>query len=182
MTRLDRPFYARPAETVARDLLGKTLCVRCGDRVQRVRVVETEAYVGPHDLAAHTSKGRTPRTEVMFGRAGHAYVYFVYGMHDMLNVVTGQEGHGEAVLIRAAEPLDGVEGRMDGPALLARTLGVTVAAHNRADLLGDALWFEDGPAPGEVAVAKRVGVDYAGEWAAAPLRFYDPASRHVSRR
>lgn len=191
---LPRAFYARDAATVARDLLGKTLCHRAAPDapivpdaadvpVQRVRIVETEAYVGPHDAAAHTRAGVTPRTRIMFGPAGHAYVYLVYGMHHLLNVVTGREGDGEAVLIRAAEPPASLpaETRTDGPGRLTRTLGIRVATHDGLDLLGHRLWFEDGPPPDRVEAGPRIGVDFAGEWAQAPLRFWDPDSRHVSR-
>lgn len=181
---LPRPFFARDAATVARDLLGTTLCVERpgGGGTARVRVVETEAYVGPHDAACHARAGRTPRTDVMFGPAGHAYVYLVYGMHDMLNVVTGAEGEGEAVLVRAAEPVSGVPGRTDGPGRLCKALHVTVAGHDGLDLCTrDRLWFEAGRRPEAVSVGPRVGIDYAGDWAEAPLRFWDADSRHVSR-
>lgn len=177
--RLPRTFYARDAATVAADLLGKVLCVR-GERVQRARVTETEAYVGPHDLACHASRGLTPRTATMHGPPGHAYVYLVYGIHDMLNVVTGPTGHGEAVLVRAAEPVEGA--RLDGPGRLTKALGITVARDNGTDLLEGRIWFEDGAAPPRVAVTPRIGIDYAGAWAAAPLRFVDANSPHVSRR
>lgn len=183
---LPRSFYARDAETVARDLLGTILCQRRAGQVQRVRIVETEAYVGPHDLACHAAKGRTGRTEVMFGPPGHAYVYLIYGMYDMLNIVTGPEGDPQAVLIRAAEPLTGIpeDARTDGPGRLTRTLGLTVAHHNGIDLCapgeGGTLWLERGAPPGAVAVTPRIGVDYAGTWAEAPLRFVDAGSPHLS--
>jgi DNA-3-methyladenine glycosylase len=105
--RLRRAFYRRHATELAKALIGKVLVHRVGDRAFAARIVETEAYVGPHDLACHASKGRTKRTEIMFGRAGHAYVYLIYGMYPMLNIVSGEPGHPEAVLIRAAEPLSG---------------------------------------------------------------------------
>jgi DNA-3-methyladenine glycosylase len=95
--KLDRAFYQKPAEQLARDLIGKILVHRVGGREQRGRIVETEAYVGPHDLACHASKGRTKRTEVMFGDAGHAYVYFIYGMYEMLNIVASHVGDAQAV-------------------------------------------------------------------------------------
>ena len=181
MTLLPRSFYAQDAETVARALLGATLVF--GER--RARVVETEAYVGVHDLACHAAKGRTGRTEVMFGPPGHAYVYLIYGMYDLLNVVTGGEGDAEAVLIRAAEPLTdrvtGVTAKTDGPGKLTRALGIT-RAHNRHDLLSPPLTFAEGAPPETVVTTTRVGVDYAGIWKDAPLRFYDADSRFVSRR
>ena len=174
---LPRSFYAQDAETVARALLGATLVF--GEH--RARVVETEAYVGVHDLACHAAKGRTKRTEVMFGPPGHAYVYLIYGMYELLNVVTGGEGDAQAVLIRAAEPLTGVRAKTDGPGKLTRALGVT-RAYNRHDLLSPPLTLEEGTPPATVVTTTRVGVDYAGVWRDAPLRFYDAGSRWVSRR
>src|SRR3954463_6352376 len=118
MRPLPRDFYDRPADVVARELLGALLLRRTGDRLRIGRIVETEAYLGPHDLAAHSARGRTPRTEVMFGPPGHAYVYLIYGIHHCLNVVTEAEGHAAAVLIRALEPIRVVEGNTKGPGLL----------------------------------------------------------------
>ena len=177
---LEQAFYARDAETVARDLLGCHLLVNTEGTLQRTRIVETEAYVGEHDLACHAAKGRTKRTEIMFGPPGHAYVYLIYGMYDLLNVVTGSEGEAQAVLIRAVEPVSEIGGRSDGPGRLTKTLGITRAL-NGAPLFGPELWLESGPAPEAVTVTPRIGVDYAGVWKDAPLRFFDAASRHVSR-
>ena len=178
--KLDRAFYERDAETVARDLVGTILVRRYRGREYRARVVETEAYVGEHDLACHAAKGRTRRTEVMFGPGGFAYVYFIYGMHDMLNVVTGREGRPQAVLIRAAEPLDGWEANLSGPGRLTRAMHVT-RADNGVDLTGDALYFLRSPADvPQVARSKRIGVDYAGTWKDELLRFTDANSRAVS--
>lgn len=117
----------------------------------------------------------------MFGPAGHAYVYLVYGMHHMLNVVTGGVGEAQAVLLRAAEPLGGLELRMDGPGRLARAFGIG-GEHNGADLVASDLFIAPGSPPARVSRTPRVGVDYAGAWAAAPLRFLDADSAHVSRR
>src|SRR4051812_23491538 len=108
MNPLPRSFYDRVAEAVARDLLGMLLGHRVDGHLRIGRIVETEAYLGPHDLAAHSARGRTPRTEVMFGPPGHAYVYLIYGVHHCLNAVTEPEGHAAAVLIRALEPLQGI--------------------------------------------------------------------------
>ena len=173
-------FYARDAQTVARALLGQTLVCKVGS-VQRARVVETEAYVGVHDLACHASKGRTKRTETMFGPPGRLYVYLIYGMYSMLNVVTGAEGEAQAVLVRAAEPLENVAGKTDGPGKLTRALGVT-RDHNAHPLDRGPLYFEAGPPPERIITTTRVGIPYAGEWRDAPLRFYDAESPHVSKR
>src|SRR5690606_28694555 len=115
MRKLSRAFYNRDTVVVAQALLGKHL-VHVVDGVRRIgRIVEVEAYLGPHDLAAHSSRGLTPRTRVMFGPPGHAYVYLIYGMHWCMNVVTQREGTGSAVLLRAIEPVQNVEGRTQGP-------------------------------------------------------------------
>jgi DNA-3-methyladenine glycosylase len=170
--RLDRGFYARPAIVVARTLIGKVLVRRCRRRVYRARIVETEAYVGEHDLACHASRGRTKRTEVMFGPAGHAYVYFIYGMYDMLNVVTADEGDAQAVLIRAAAPMDGWEADLSGPGKLTRAMQVTRAL-NGADLVtGPSLFIlDDQQYRARIQTTKRIGVEYAGHWKDALLRF-----------
>ncbi len=180
--KLGRNFYARGAEAVARDLLGTLLVHRVGDVELRARIVETEAYVGPHDLACHAAKGRTKRTEVMFGEAGHAYVYFIYGMYDMLNVVTGAAGDAQAVLIRAAEPLGEWNADLSGPGKLAREMKITRKL-NGCDLLGKKLFFLRGDSPPmRIAETARIGVHYAREWKDKLLRFYDPDSPAVLRR
>src|SRR5581483_5179153 len=108
MHPLPRSFYDRDTTLVAKDLLGKLLVRKIGRKTLVGKIVETEAYLGPHDLAAHSARGRTKRTEVMFGPPGHAYVYLIYGMYCCMNVVTEREGHASAVLIRALEPLKGI--------------------------------------------------------------------------
>jgi DNA-3-methyladenine glycosylase len=183
--KLPRSFYQRPAIDLARDLIGKILVHRLANGTTlRARIVETEAYVGEHDLACHASKGRTGRTEIMFGPAGHAYVYFIYGMHDMLNIVASTVGDAQAVLIRAAEPLDGWEANLAGPGRLTRAMHITRRADNGLDLTGDKLFLLDADAAApqpRIAVTKRVGVDYAGDWMHALLRFLDADSPAVSR-
>lgn len=181
MKALPRTFYTQDAATVAKALLGATLVYRPDSVVQRARIVETEAYVGTHDLASHASKGRTKRTEVMFGPPGHAYVYLIYGMYDMLNIVTGRDGDAQAVLIRAVEPLENIAGKTDGPGKLTRALGITRAL-DQHDLLKEPLWLRPGTPPQEVVATTRIGIDYAGVWKDAPLRFYDGGSGFVSRR
>ena len=185
--RLRRAFYRKPATELAKSLIGKVLVHRVGDREFAARIVETEAYVGPHDLACHAAKGRTKRTEIMFGRAGHAYVYLIYGMYPMLNIVSGEPGHPEAVLIRAAEPLSGWEddwsSNLSGPGKLCREMQITLADNTLDLTLSDKLYLLDDaqrPAP-RIATSKRIGVDYAGEWKDALLRFYDADSKSVSR-
>jgi DNA-3-methyladenine glycosylase len=180
--KLQRAFYARGTLTVARELIGKHL-VHDDGRTKRIgRIVETEAYQGPADLAAHSSKGRTARTEVMFGPPGHAYVYFIYGFWYCLNAVTAQEGTPHAVLIRALEPVSGVTDKTWGPGLLCRAMGIDRAL-NRQDLCGNVLWIERPSAP-ERAVrigrSPRIGVDYAGKWAKKEWRFFDRDSSYVS--
>ncbi|NBD73805.1 DNA-3-methyladenine glycosylase [Patescibacteria group bacterium] len=159
-------FFDQPADRVARHLLGATLCVRVAGEVQRLPCTELEAYLGPEDLACHAAKGRTKRTEAMFGPPGTLYVYLVYGMHEMLNLVTGPAGHPAAVLVRGAGPYD-------GPGKLTRALGIDRRLNGRA--LGHAagVWIEERSpiAPREVIATPRIGVGYAGAWAEAPLRF-----------
>jgi len=177
---LPHSFYERPARVVARALLGKVL-VHAG---RSGRIVETEAYVGAHDLACHAARGRTARTSILWGPPGRAYVYFVYGMHWCFNAVTGREGHPAAVLVRGLEPLEGFDGpvRLDGPARLCRALGIT-GAENGSDLTTSAVRILDAPAVRgrDVARGARIGVDYAEEWAEAPLRFWVRGSSGVSR-
>jgi DNA-3-methyladenine glycosylase len=180
--QLPRRFYDRDTELVARELLGK-LIVHASGRVERVgRIVETEAYLGPHDRAAHSARGFTPRTAVMFGPAGHAYVYLIYGMYNCLNIVTEREGHAAAVLIRAIEPVRGIDGRTAGPGLLCRAMDIDRRL-NGHDLLSDDLYIAAPAKRESFAIARRprVGVDYAGAWAKRLLRFYIRGSGCVSR-
>ncbi|MFP2926211.1 DNA-3-methyladenine glycosylase [Pyxidicoccus sp. 3LG] len=184
MNWLPVSFYERPALVVARELLGTLLVVEAGGQRRVGRIVETEAYIGEHDLACHASKGVTPRTEVMFGPAGRAYMYLIYGMHHCFNVVTDAPGVGAAVLIRAVEPVEGLPDgeRTDGPGRLCKALGLT-RAHNRADLCSPQLHLLPGEQVPESRVSRgpRIGVDYAGAWAAEPFRLWVRDSRHVSR-
>jgi DNA-3-methyladenine glycosylase len=183
MKKASQRFYEREAIVLAKDLIGCVLVHRLSaDRMLRARIVETEAYVGEHDLASHASRGRTRRTEVMFGPAGRAYVYFIYGMHEMFNIVCGVQGDAQAVLIRAAEPLDGWVADLSGPGKLARAFQIT-RAHNALDLGGDELYVLHGPAASgrRVVTTRRVGVDYAKQWKDRPLRFLDADSQAVSK-
>jgi DNA-3-methyladenine glycosylase len=178
---LGRAFYQRPAADLARDLVGKILVHQRRGRLLRARIVETEAYVGTHDLACHASKGRTRRTEIMFGPGGHAYVYLIYGMYPMFNIVASVADDAQAVLIRAAEPLDNWKADMSGPGKLTRAFGIR-CGQNGLDLTGRELFLLDNTAnQPEIAVTRRVGVDYAQEWKDALLRFFDQNSSSVSK-
>ncbi len=178
-----RSFFLKGTVTVARELLGMHLVHVAADGARhRGRIVETEAYQGPQDLAAHSARGRTPRTEAMFGPPGHAYVYLVYGMWNCLNVVTARVGRPHAVLLRALEPIGAPGARTWGPGLLCQALGIGREL-NGEDLLGNTLWLERPPARTprvRIARATRIGVDYAGDWARRPWRFYDLDSAYVS--
>ncbi len=179
MTPLPRSFFNQPAQQLAQSLIGKILVHHARNIHHRARIVETEAYLGPHDLACHTAKGRTARNEVMFGPPGHAYVYLIYGMYHMLNIVAGEPG--SAVLIRAAEPLDDWETNLSGPGRLARALGLT-RADNGTDLTGNRLFLLPSPAdPPRIVRGPRIGVDYAKHWKDELLRFADADSAAVSK-
>lgn len=180
---LPREFYDRDTVAVAQALLGKCL-VHVSQGVQRAgRIVEAEAYLGPHDLAAHSARGLTPRTRTMFGPPGHAYVYLIYGMYHCMNVVTQPEGMASAVLLRALEPVHGIEGRTQGPGLLCRAMDIDRRLNGHDLLSGDFFIADDGLAK-EFSIVKRprVGVDYAGRWARRLLRFYIKGNPFVSRR
>lgn len=180
--RLARCFYTRSTLVVARDLLGKVLVHLDVDGSRRAgRIVETEAYVGPDDLASHARSGPRGRAGLMFGKAGIAYVYLIYGMHHCFNVVTEDEGYPGAVLVRAIEPLDRSH-RGNGPALVCRTLGIDRRC-NGLDLVDSTLFLEAAPRvpDTDVRVGPRIGVDYAGAWATHPWRFWIAGSSHVSR-
>jgi len=181
--KIPRSFYDRDTIEVARDLLGKHLVHEAGGHRKVGRIVEVEAYLGEHDLAAHSSKGRTERTKVMFGPPGHAYVYLIYGMHCCMNVVTQGEGHASAVLLRALEPVEGLEGRTQGPGLLCKAMGIDRSL-NAVDLTGSTLYVANPREEPPIAIVKRprVGVDYAGHWARRLLRFYVKGNPYISRR
>ena len=178
MRKLSRAFYNRDTILVAKELLGKYLIH--GKRIGRI--VEVEAYLGPHDLAAHSARGLTERTKVMFGPPGHAYVYMIYGMYYCMNVVTEREGHASAVLLRAVEPVQDVVGRTQGPGLLCKAMGIDKCL-NAHDLLSNDFYIASPPKAGAFAVIKRprVGVDYARHWARRHLRFYIKDNPSVSR-
>lgn len=206
--KLSRGFYLRKdTARIARELLGKLLVVPAADGTRVAgMIVETEAYLGAIDRAAHSYGGRrTARNEVMYGMAGHVYVFFVYGMYNQFNVVCGPPDHPHAILIRAAEPVDGIEimrarrwpesrqvgtatgSRKDknltsGPGKLCIAMDIDRSL-NGEDLLGDRVWIEEYRKlkRNEIAVGKRVGIDYAGDDAHLPLRFWVRGSEYVSR-
>jgi len=179
--KLPRSFFEQRTLQVARQLLGKYF-VHNDNGIQRIgRIVETEAYQGPTDLAAHSARGQTDRNRVMFGPAGHAYVYLIYGMWNCVNFVTRDEGTPHAVLIRAVEPVLHLDENTHGPGLLCKAFNIDRRLTG-ADLCGGGvMWVEqrDDRAV-KVTRATRVGVDYAGDWAHKLWRFYDRDSAYVS--
>jgi len=193
VAKLPRVFYEQPTLDAASQLLGRYLVRRHRDGTTVGRVVETEAYIGPHDKACHASRGRTPRTQIMFGRAGHAYVYLIYGFHHMLNIVTEAVDFPAAILIRAVEPVQGIDlmaarrgteerrNLASGPGKLCQAFAIDRTL-NGEDLCGDVLYLEDrgDPPPGFITTP-RIGVDYAGEWTHKPWRFVIPGNGFVSR-
>jgi len=182
MQRLPRSFYDRDTIVVARELLGKYLVHRSRGVKRIGRIVEVEAYLGPHDLAAHSARGLTDRTKVMFGPPGHAYVYLIYGMYYCMNVVTEREGHASAVLLRAIEPVKNVAGRTQGPGLLCRAMDIDKRL-NAHDLLSEDFYIAAPLKSDSFTIVKRprVGVDYARHWAKRHLRFYIKGNPFVSR-
>lgn len=221
MKKLSRRFYARPTLLVAQDLLGKFLVmvdcgnnkilnykINCHNKAVKYRIkachrlisgmiVETEAYIGEEDLACHASRGRTRRTEVMFGEPGHAYIYMIYGMYYCLNVVTEKKDFPAAVLIRALEPKEGIEKMIknrkfkksstlfkltSGPGKLCQAFGIDKSL-NGADLTGNKIWIEDRGIKikkKDIVQTKRIGVDYAGKCRNYPWRFYIKGNKFVS--
>jgi DNA-3-methyladenine glycosylase len=181
-SKLARGFFARPAPEVARALLGQVLVHQDGPVRRAARIVETEAYHGPDDRASHARFGPTRRAAIMFGPPGYAYVYLVYGRSHCVNAVTGAEGEPSAVLVRAAEPVEGCLHATTGPGNLCRALRISRAGHDGLDLCGEVLYVERGPPPGErIAIGPRVNVAYAGRWAARRWRFALAGNRFVSR-
>ena len=191
--KLPHSFYEQKTIDVAKQLLGKYLVRKHPEGKTIGRIVETEAYIGPQDLACHASRGRTARTEVMFGPAGHAYVYFIYGFYNMLNLVTEATNYPAAVLIRAVEPADGIElmktrrqngslrNLASGPGKLCQAFAVDRTL-NGADLSGNVLYVEDRSEPAaKIRATPRIGVDYAGKWKSKPYRFLIRGSEFVSK-
>jgi DNA-3-methyladenine glycosylase len=191
--KLGRDFYARPVLSVARDCIGKLLVHRTAQGEAAGRIVEAEAYRGPLDLAAHSARGLTRRTAAMFGPPGYAYVFRLYGTCWAMNLVTTAQGEPHAVLIRALEPVRGLDlmaqrrhkpphsrELTNGPGKLTQALAITGDDYGR-DLCGDVLYLEDAGMPrGRIGRSARINVGYAGDWAAKPWRFYERGNRYVS--
>jgi len=192
--KLPRQFYRQDTVTIARALLGCVLWRRIGRTLLAARLVETEAYLGANDTASHARRGlRSARNESMYLEGGHAYVYFTYGMHWCMNVVTQEADLAEAVLLRAAEPLRGIESMrkrrpkakrdrdlMNGPGKLCAALSIDENLDG-VRLDGNLLWLEQGSVPEEeIAVSARIGVESSGEAAWWPLRFYVRGNEYVS--
>lgn len=196
--RLKRNFFNRKTLVVAKELLGKYLCRKIGSRIIRARIIETEAYCGQKDLASHASKGLTPRTKLMFGPPGYAYIYMIYGMYYCLNVVTEREGYPAAVLIRGVELVASDQWlvisknnkslskklvtshyelitRLNGPGRLCRALRINRELNGIDLMISNDLWIEDSGekiSRSKIKRGKRIGVDYAGKWKDKLWRFY----------
>lgn len=191
--KLPREFYLQPVLTVARQAIGKVLVHRTPEGEAAGRIVEAEAYRGPQDRASHSSRGLTRRTAAMFGPPGHAYVYLLYGVSWAMNLVVALEGTPHAVLIRAIEPVRGLElmerrrglsatarELTNGPGKLTQALGITGAQYG-FDLCGDSLFLETSAHPrARIGRSPRINVESSGEWAARPWRFYERGNRYVS--
>lgn len=198
MPKLAQDFYAEnDVVFIAKQLLGKTLVTKFEGKLTAARITETEAYCGATDRACHAYPNkRTKRTEIMFGQGGHAYVYLCHGIHHLFNIVTNKENSADAVLIRAAEPVFGQETMLarrgftvvkpnltSGPGSLSKALGITTNS-NGIMLWGDKIWLEDAQAltDEKIISTTRIGVDYAGDDAFLPWRFYNSDSVFVSKR
>lgn len=202
MNKLDRSFYKKSALVLAKDLLGKYLVFNNKNEKLIGRIVETEAYMGFNDKAAHTYNGRrTPRVEAMYGEEGHAYVYIIYGMYNCFNVVAAEKEIAQAVLIRALEPIEGIEAMAlnrfkknltqlskaqvinltSGPGKLCQAFGITRKS-NGEDLIGDKIYICSGVEENfDIVETKRVGIDYAEEARDFPWRFYIKDNKFISR-
>lgn len=192
--KLNKDFYLCDGLTLSRNLLGKVLCRKTEHGVLKARIIETEAYMGQGDKAAHASKGKTERTSVLFEDGGKAYIYLIYGMYCCLNISANVENKPDCVLIRSLEPMNGIDAMCQnrktdnlynlcaGPGKLCQALQLN-KSDNASDLQGDSLWIEDdGFAVGETATSKRINIDYAEEAVDFLWRFYIPDSPFLSVR
>jgi DNA-3-methyladenine glycosylase len=199
LTKLNRAFYQRDTLTIARELLGMRLVRRSKDGTTSGIIVETEAYIGFNDKASHASRGMTKRNEIMFRPGGYAYVYFIYGMHYCCNIVTEKAGFPAAVLLRALEPLEGIDimaarrgtkeltdkaivNLTNGPSKLCRAMGIDKAL-NGADLCGNELYLArpENPPAFDIVAAPRVNIPYSGEAIHYPWRFFIKGNKFVSK-
>lgn len=197
--KLPRDFYERSdVVQVAKELLGKTLHTHVDGQYTSARITEVEAYAGRNDKACHANNGlRSKRTEVMYGPGGFSYVYLCYGIHHLFNVVTNKPGLADAVLVRAVEPLEGLDIMSErrnklpadkrltsGPGTLTQALGVSTKTHYGLNLSGDKIWIEDAPGLNEnnIIISTRIGVDYAEEDALKPWRFYIKDNPWISKK
>jgi DNA-3-methyladenine glycosylase len=165
MSRINREFFLGDAVSVARLLPGMEIVMNGGSAPQRYMITETEAYLGEDDKACHASRGRTKRTEVMYLEGGHLYIYFVYGMHWMMNIVTGPAGNPQAVLIRGAASFE-------GPGRVTRNIGINGSFNGEDLTTSQGIWVEDKGYRPSVTAGPRIGISYAGEpWISMPWRF-----------
>jgi DNA-3-methyladenine glycosylase len=197
MEKIKKDFYDRNTLEVAREIMGKFLVRKIGNKIISGKIVEAEGYVGPNDLASHASRGKTDRTAPMFGPPGYSYVYLVYGLNYCFNIVTEKEGYPAAILIRALEPSEGIDlikknrktkmsifNLTNGPGKLCQALIIDKSL-NKFDLTKNILWIEDRDVkikPSEIVAAKRIGIDYAGEYKNKPWRFYLRGNPFVSKK
>jgi|SRR3989344_5071072 len=179
MSIFKKEFFERSTLKVAKDLLGKFLVVQHPTLDKKAYMItEVEAYDGPHDKASHAHRGKTARNEPMFGEAGVWYVYLVYGMHNMLNIVTGDDGYPAAVLIRGVQPLSNQVAKLtklDGPAKITKFLKIDRKFNNKPATLKTGLWIEDLGVKikkSQIKSSPRIGVNYAGEWKDKKFRFF----------
>lgn len=172
MKKVSKEFFEQKTLTVARDLLGKYLVRKVGNKIVREMITEVEAYVGPHDLASHSSKGRTKRTEVMHAEAGTIYIYLIYGMYWMLNIVTEAKDFPAAILIRSTE-------NVKGPGRVAREFAIDKNLNGLKLGAKSGLWIEEGEKVSSKQILRtpRIGVNYAKEWADKPYRFVLKAAK-----
>ncbi len=198
--KLKRAFYERDTIIIAHELLGMRFVRNSKEGTSAGIIVEAEAYIGPHDAASHAYRGRTGRNDVMFGPGGYAYVYFIYGMHYCFNIVTQKAGFPAAVLVRALEPVEGIDlmarrrqipqinnkamvNLTNGPAKLCEAMGIDKSL-NGADLCGDELYITapEKPASFNIITTPRINIDYAGEAIEYPWRFLIDGNQFVSRK
>jgi DNA-3-methyladenine glycosylase len=165
--RLTREYFTRDVLDVAPDMIGKFICLKLsGGDTGRFKITEVEAYRGTEDKACHASKGRTARTEIMFQEGGRLYIYLIYGMYQMLNIVTGEKDNPQAVLIR------GLEG-LKGPGVLTRSLGIDKSFNGEDLVTSERIWIEDAGIVPKIKTGQRIGIDYAGEfWKNRPWRYF----------